>query len=180
MKLTNLAKAIAYICYKFRDDPFKLGSLKMNKILWFSDVTARALLGKTISEYNTYLAQELGPVLPPVIPAIDSLSRRGLVSAQDFDLYDHRQRVFTLVDVKEFEEIEKTMDKKYKMILDEWIDYARGISAMRIALVSHTYSWWKRIAIGRPIQVQKAVKDKNPPKIQTEIIHTLEQKFGLN
>ncbi|MGI9255715.1 MAG: Panacea domain-containing protein [Salinispira sp.] len=155
----------------------------MNKILWFSDVTARDLLGKTISDYGTYLSQEFGPVLPSIIPEMNVLSQAGLISTQDFDVYDYRQRIFRLTeptDLTKFEEIEKTMSEEHRAILDEWINHARDITAMELAEESHEYSWWKQIEadgrIGCAIKPEDALEsDSTPPKIQTEIINTLKK-----
>ncbi|EMI4815717.1 hypothetical protein V6N98_001137 [Campylobacter upsaliensis] len=35
--MTKLEKIMNYIIYSFRDEPLKLGKLKLAKILWFSD-----------------------------------------------------------------------------------------------------------------------------------------------
>lgn len=72
-----------------------------------------------------------------------------------------------------FNEIEKTMDAHDKAILNEWMEYARSVSAVEIAHTSHQYSWWKNIEPGTPITAAMGLDDPCVPGIQEDIIEKI-------
>ncbi len=63
--------AIHYVCHK-ADDPSVLGAIKLNKVLWYSDVISYMISGKSITG-ETYIKRQFGPVPKHVLTAIDQL-----------------------------------------------------------------------------------------------------------
>lgn len=70
--------AVHYICDKASSDPSVLGAIKLNKVLWYSDVINYLITGKPITG-ETYIKRQHGPVPKDVIRAIDELSKEGKV-----------------------------------------------------------------------------------------------------
>ena len=65
--------AVHYICDKASSDPSVLGAIKLNKVLWYSDVINYLITGKPITG-ETYIKRQHGPVPKDIIRAIDELS----------------------------------------------------------------------------------------------------------
>jgi len=68
---------VHYVCEK-AVDPACLGSIKLNKVLWYSDVINFMLTGKSITG-ETYVKRQHGPVPRDVLRAIDALVRDGKI-----------------------------------------------------------------------------------------------------
>ena len=62
---------VHYICEK-ATDPAMLGSVKLNKVLWYSDSIQYMISGESITG-ETYVKRQHGPVPRHVVPAIDQL-----------------------------------------------------------------------------------------------------------
>lgn len=81
---------IHYICEK-ADDPSVLGSVKLNKVLWYSDVIHYMVTGDPITG-ETYIKRQFGPVPRHVLPAIDQLVQEGKIArgkANHYGLVKH-------------------------------------------------------------------------------------------
>lgn len=69
---------IHYICSK-AEDPTCLGAVKLNKVLWYSDVSNFLATGKPITG-ATYVKREHGPVPRDVRRALDALSKENKIA----------------------------------------------------------------------------------------------------
>lgn len=81
---------VHYVCEK-ADDPAVLGSVKLNKVLWYSDVINYMITGKPITG-ETYVKRQHGPVPKHVVPAINELVKEGKIArgkADHFGLIKH-------------------------------------------------------------------------------------------
>lgn len=76
---------VHYICYRSLD-PSKLGSTKLNKILWFSDVMHFVRFGGPITG-EKYVKQQFGPVPRHVCGVVDELEEEHklVVREPEFD-----------------------------------------------------------------------------------------------
>lgn len=63
-------------------DPGQLGSIRLNKVLWFSDVTAYKLDGKPITR-EKYVKQQFGPVPVHVRQALAELEKAKHIIIQE-------------------------------------------------------------------------------------------------
>jgi len=74
MSIARLRDLAHYICWKC-DDPAKLGSTKLNKVLWLSDLLSYRLRGRAITGAE-YTKRQFGPV-----PRMIMIARSELVSS---------------------------------------------------------------------------------------------------
>lgn len=77
--------AVHYICNK-ADDPSVLGAVKLNKVLWYSDVIHFTITGRPITG-ETYVKRQHGPVPRHVLGALEDLVRGGRVARGKVDHY---------------------------------------------------------------------------------------------
>ena len=84
--MTKLEKIMNYIIYSFRDEPLKLGKLKLAKILWFSD---RAFMYK-YSEALTgleYIKMQYGPLPKKYEKILKELEIKGVIHIYQSNAY---------------------------------------------------------------------------------------------
>ncbi len=105
METNKLEAAILYICYQFRENPANLGSVKLNKILWFSDVEYYDSEEQSITGASR-IAQDHGPVVSSMIPTLDTLQEKRIIFRELFSNdYDYSQWKYTITDLNEAEKI---------------------------------------------------------------------------
>jgi len=81
---------VHYICWKC-SDPDKLGAVKLNKVLWFSDTIAFCKTGKPITGVQ-YVKQKFGPVPKPIVPILRELANEQALLVQDISFYGRSKR----------------------------------------------------------------------------------------
>lgn len=74
---------VHYICEK-AEDPSCLGSIKLNKVLWYSDVINYLVTGRSITG-ETYVKRQHGPVPRDVLRAIHDLVKEGRIARGKVD-----------------------------------------------------------------------------------------------
>lgn len=66
-----------------RSTPEKLGSTKLNKVMWFADIIAYRATGKTITGQTSYQKQKYGPVPNGIVIAVRALINEGAVTRRE-------------------------------------------------------------------------------------------------
>ncbi len=84
---------VHYICWRCRVDPSKLGSVKLNKVLWLSDFTAYYNKGQSMTGAR-YIKRQYGPVPSAIQPAIRELERDGVLNASDSQFHGFQKKEF--------------------------------------------------------------------------------------
>jgi hypothetical protein len=74
---------VHYICEK-AEEPSCLGSIKLNKVLWYSDVINYLVEGRSITG-ETYVKRQHGPVPRDVLRALKELERDGQIARGKVD-----------------------------------------------------------------------------------------------
>ncbi|MGO9021826.1 MAG: Panacea domain-containing protein [Syntrophobacteraceae bacterium] len=75
---------VHYICHIADRD--KLGAVKLNKILWFSDVVSYVARDEPLTG-ATYIKRDLGPVPRDILRAIEELVRENKLVVRDVSYY---------------------------------------------------------------------------------------------
>ncbi len=86
---------IHYVCDKAKD-PSVLGSIKLNKVLWYSDVISYLVFGKPITN-DGYIKRQFGPVPMHVLDAIDSLVDEGAIARGTADHFGYMKKEFIAI-----------------------------------------------------------------------------------
>jgi hypothetical protein len=66
-----------------RSRPELLGATKLNKVMWFADVLAYRMIGKTITGQESYQKQRHGPVPNNIVISIRSLINDGAITKRN-------------------------------------------------------------------------------------------------
>lgn len=127
---------VHYIIWK-TDDAAKLGSTKLNKILWFSDARAFVLHGQPITG-EKYIRRQHGPMARHFSAAWRQLEREGEIRHWRDKLYDHEKDVFRASRRPNM----KGFTKEELQIVDYFQEYiTEEHTATSISDESHDYGW---------------------------------------
>lgn len=141
---------VLYIINKINKQ--NLGNVKLNKILWFSDLAKCDDTGCSITG-ETYMRQSYGPVakhLPSVLKELEKVDKAITVEREDPDsmlLYTPIKEA----DISKFQD-----DIKY---IDDVIDKFKNMKAKEISELSHT-KLWKALNNGEEMPVEVASSEK--------------------
>ncbi|MDE0254302.1 MAG: Panacea domain-containing protein [Rhodospirillaceae bacterium] len=82
---------VHYIIHECRDHPERLGAIRLNKALWFSDVIAYQTEGSSITG-ETYLKRRLGPAPRHILPMLRDLQKDGAIVIKEPEfIYESRE-----------------------------------------------------------------------------------------
>ncbi|WP_426313824.1 Panacea domain-containing protein [Methylobacterium fujisawaense] len=109
------------------------GATKLNKVLWFSDIRAYALTGKSITG-AIYIREKHGPVPKAIMPIRSNLISEGLISVSRLGRVERfatntkpNTSIFTANEIA---------------IVDWWSEHiASSHTAASISAYSHDYTW---------------------------------------
>lgn len=159
----KLKELILFIARRSEDDP-KFGSVKLNKLLFFSDFAAYARLGTSITG-QAYQKLANGPCPKRLIPVKEQLEQNRALAMQERSTYGHTQKrpiALRDADLSLFtgEEI---------AIVTEVVSALRTKNAKGISTLSHQFAGWELAADRELIPYQMAlVKFRKPRKDDKE------------
>lgn len=132
----KMRELILYVVERCRADK-KLGSTKLNKILFYADFLAYLNLGESITGF-TYKALPQGPVPTQVLPLRNDMVSRGELLMGERDNGGYKQVRFLALrdpDLSVFDADEIAQ-------VDEVISDLWNKSASRVSMMSHNFIGW--------------------------------------
>jgi hypothetical protein len=92
MSTNRLAALAHYVIW--RCDPAELGAVKLNKILWFSDLEHYRLTGRSITGAVSYTKRQYGPVPRGIMQALATLEGEGKIAQSSQNYYGRPKTMF--------------------------------------------------------------------------------------
>lgn len=142
---TKLEELMLYVAHKCHDDEH-FGATKLNKILFFSDFFAFAVLGESITG-ATYVHLERGPAPKELLPARQRLLERGDARIEErkyWGLTQHR-----LVPLRNANLADFTPDQ-IRLVADT-IHFLEGQNATQVSDITHKLRPWLDTVEGEEI-----------------------------
>ena len=158
----RLEEMIHFICSQFKNQPEMLGSVKLNKICWFSDVDWFFLHGASISGDDSYIKQPQGPVLPDILPALTELHLQEKVAPHLVEFTDYKQWYYEILAPYNKDNEKNLLNGEQIKIIETWCNFARKVSAAMIIRIAHDYPWWDEIQISDVIPISYGAFIRNP------------------
>jgi hypothetical protein len=87
-KFKNL---VLYVCSKC--EPKELGSTKLNKVLWYSDMFSYLYHEEPVTG-ETYVKRQFGPVSKHVLPIINELEQEGKLVTREDDYFGYGKKEY--------------------------------------------------------------------------------------
>lgn len=105
MSMEKLKALVHFIVHECRDDPGRLGAIRLNKALWFTDMWAYQETGRPVTGAR-YVKRKMGPVPKAILPALRELVNEGKIEIRDRVNYYEAQKYVSLMepDVRPFSE----------------------------------------------------------------------------
>jgi hypothetical protein len=118
--------------------PERLGAVKLNKILYFSDMLLYAAAGHPLTG-ATYKKRRHGPTTDDLLPALRELQRSGAIRLGKTDYFGYRKTVFIL---QERNPNLSALSEEEKQLISDVTDFvANQNTAKTISELSHTQAW---------------------------------------
>lgn len=127
---------VHYICHKCNESK-KLGSIKLNKILYFSDLTSYLLFEKPITG-ETYIKRQFGPVPSSIVPVISKLKESKDIEINEVPYYGKMKAEYICHTEPELSQFDGTEIHLIDTIIDRILN---NYSAMEISDATHDRIW---------------------------------------
>ncbi len=133
---TEKFKALVhFIVHECRDRPGRLGAIRLNKTLWYSDVTAYKMNNVPLTG-ETYVKRKKGPVPAHILATLQELKTEGKILIQEPEFqFDVRKYISLMVpDVEPLSDDERELTKSI-------LDSVCGHTANGISELTHDNIW---------------------------------------
>ena len=95
MRRPKFKALVHYVISSRSASPETLGAVKLNKILWLSDLFAFYRYGRPISDVR-YIKRQFGPVPAPILPVLRELEAEGAITIRDASHFGKRKKEYLL------------------------------------------------------------------------------------
>ena len=130
-KFMSLVHHVIHEC----PSPNQLGAIRLNKVLWFSDVTAYRIDGKPITR-ERYVKRQRGPVPRRIVQAFRSLEESGDIAIVEPEHeFDTRQLISRRAPQS------KLLTNRERLITSAALDAVLDRTANEISEMSHDEIW---------------------------------------
>lgn len=140
---------VHYICARCPSE--KLGSVKLNKVLYYADMVKFALEGTPLTG-ATYKKRQFGPAVSRLVPMLRQLESDGAISIRQVDYFGYRKWAFE----SKREPNLSRLSEYDRGLLNDVIDFVCfNNTAKTISELSHTRAW-ERVNFGDEMPYQSA------------------------
>lgn len=128
---------VHYVCWSCKDDPSRLGAVKLNKILWLSDFLTYYRAGDSITGAR-YIKRQFGPVPSSIVPILHELEAERKLIERDAPYHGLVKKEYIVLrdpSITFFQDEEKkVVDRMIAFVCDEH-------TAKSISEGSHDHVW---------------------------------------
>lgn len=137
--------AVHFIIDKCKD-PYKLGSIKLNKILLFTDGILLMKTNKTLTG-DAYIKKQRGPVPKNITAVLNKLENENLISIRKGD--DNTRLFFSLKDP----DISNLTSVEIDALLTITMDIYNNFKAKEISYITHKNKLWELLDLDEEIDL---------------------------
>lgn len=163
---------LVYIAERSADDP-TLGDLKLNKLLYYADVTAYRRRGATISD-TRYQHLEHGPASVSLLPARKNLVAAGVLDVKPRHRYSFWQKVTRALRPARRD----VFDPDELAIVDEILERFRDRNGSEMAELSHGEPGWQMTEMGEDIPIETALLTPTVSPESVTVGRDLAKRYG--
>lgn len=93
MATEKFKSLVHYIVHECVEHPHRLGAIRLNKTLWYTDVLAYRSKGASITA-ESYVKRRMGPVPKHILSTIEELKNEGLIHViEPVEMYEARKYI---------------------------------------------------------------------------------------
>jgi hypothetical protein len=150
MTANRLAPLVHYVIWKC--DPSELGAVKLNKILWFSDLEFYRRTGRSITGAASYVKQQFGPVAKGIPSALKALEEKRIIVKSSENYYGRPKTMYVALTRPDLSPFTADEIAVVDMIADAVCNKHTAVSISRL---THD-PLWEETAIGDDMSVAAA------------------------
>lgn len=155
-------KALVHFIIEECKEPALLGSIRLNKTLWFSDVIAYKQYGRSISGAS-YVKRRRGPVPKVILKCIEELRADGAIAVRE-PQFEYDTRKFSSLKQADTDNV---IPEHERAITRFVLDTLLGHTATEVSEMSHDMIW-DLAREGEEIPLE-ATLAANPGTVSTEV-----------
>ena len=134
-KVTKKFKALVHYIIQCRENPAQLGAIRLNKVLWYADVAAYQMYGKSITG-SSYVKRQFGPVPKFIRKTLRELEAEGKIHIQE-PKFPFGVRKFNCLEDADTSSLSSKEQDLAEAVMDEVCNH----TASRISELSHDVVW---------------------------------------
>ena len=135
MSMAKFKELVHLVIYECRDNPWTLGAIRLNKVLWFADVFVYQKTGESISGMH-YVRRPKGPAPRPILPVLREMEEAGTIRIEEQNS-PYAPRLFhSLVEPQN-----RLLSHEEQSVTKEIVDAVRGLSAADVSEITHDEIW---------------------------------------
>lgn len=162
MAFAKFKSLVHHVIHECADRPDQLGAIRLNKVLWFADVTAYKVDGRSITG-EKYVKRQFGPAPNRILPALEELQREGAIVIREPDVEYAPRRFYALTTPPTGK-----LSNREKLITSAVLDDVLGRTASEISEMSHD-DVWHAAELGEEIPMY-ATLASTPGEITAEVV----------
>jgi len=132
-----------------KTDPGKLGYVKLNLILWYSDLEHNRWHGASITGLRHYTRTLQGPTAKEILPAVRRLVKDGKVEERTVKVKDYARREMLSLDEPDV----SMLTAEQIDILDQIIKFIAPLTASQLTRLTHDDPLWQELENNKPMPV---------------------------
>ncbi len=132
----KLKALVHYVCSRVRG-PDLLGSVKLNKMLWYTDLASFVETGESVTG-ETYIKKPHGPVASHLASVLDELVQDGVLQISTVSRHGHRQKQYVPLRDPDPSKLGQSDLWLAEQVIDR---ISEEYTAERISEVSHNRVW---------------------------------------
>ena len=162
MAFAKFKTLVHHVIHECASNPDQLGAIRLNKVLWFADVTAYKMEGRSITG-EKYVKRQFGPAPSRVLYALEELARDGAILIRDPEVEYAPRRFYALTAPPA-----GRLSNREKLITSAVLDDVLGRTASEISELSHD-DVWHAAEIGEEIPMY-ATLASTPGEITEDVV----------
>lgn len=172
MAFPKFKALVHHVIHECASSPDQLGAIRLNKVLWFADVTAYKMDGRAITG-EKYVKRQFGPAPSRVLRALDDLVREGAVLILDPEVEYAPRKFYALT-----APASGKLSNREKLITSAVLDDVLGRTASEISEMSHD-DVWQAAEIGEEIPMY-ATLASTPGEITEDVVEWANSSLAEN
>ena len=168
----KLKELILLICRECRD-PEKLGAVKLQKILWYSDGRSFTMTGEPITG-ETYIKGQYGPISPASNALMRELESEGKLVIQDVEFHGKTKKEYIAK-----ADADRTLftDKELSFVMENIKNICEDHTASSISERSHNLVW-EMADMHEPIPYETIWAARGAGYVSDEIMEWAKEQYA--
>lgn len=126
---------VHFLIHECREHPSRLGAVRLNKALWYTDVSSYQMTGMPVSG-ETYVKRKMGPVPAHILITLRKLQNDGKIHIQEPE-FQYDVRKFVSLSNPD----EDALSRDEREIAKGILEAVCGCTANEISEISHDVIW---------------------------------------